>query len=104
MPRLVSPLVQPKQISDIRDFLQTARRKDAKCTLCATVLQLYAAMCAAGDLCMRVCQPLGFRVLTLDAPFALTTPAVKIKRSKGVVKFKIRCSRVRCLPVHPWVA
>ena len=39
----------PKQISDIRDFLQTARRKDAK--------------------------------------------SVKIKRSKGVVKFKIRCSR-----------
>eukprot|EP00441_Pelagodinium_beii_P022470 CAMPEP_0197654280 /NCGR_PEP_ID=MMETSP1338-20131121/38758_1 /TAXON_ID=43686 ORGANISM="Pelagodinium beii, Strain RCC1491" /NCGR_SAMPLE_ID=MMETSP1338 /ASSEMBLY_ACC=CAM_ASM_000754 /LENGTH=73 /DNA_ID=CAMNT_0043229695 /DNA_START=58 /DNA_END=279 /DNA_ORIENTATION=- len=39
----------PKQISDIRDFLQTARRKDAK--------------------------------------------SVKIKKSKGIVKFKIRCSR-----------
>lgn len=39
----------PKQINDIRAFLQTARRKDAR--------------------------------------------NVKIKRSKGVVKFKIRCSR-----------
>eukprot|EP00602_Paraphysomonas_sp_CaronLab_P005425 CAMPEP_0185022176 /NCGR_PEP_ID=MMETSP1103-20130426/4904_1 /TAXON_ID=36769 /ORGANISM="Paraphysomonas bandaiensis, Strain Caron Lab Isolate" /LENGTH=69 /DNA_ID=CAMNT_0027554139 /DNA_START=57 /DNA_END=266 /DNA_ORIENTATION=- len=39
----------PKVISDIRDFLQKARRKDAK--------------------------------------------SVKIKKSEGAVKFKIRCSR-----------
>ena len=39
----------PKEISDIRDFLQKARRRDAK--------------------------------------------SVKIKKTKGVVKFKIRCSR-----------
>lgn len=39
----------PKEISDIRDFLQKARRADAK--------------------------------------------SVKIKKTKGVVKFKIRCSR-----------
>ncbi|CAM9752814.1 unnamed protein product [Heterosigma akashiwo] len=39
----------PKQIHDIRDFLQKARRTDAK--------------------------------------------SVKIKKSSGVVKFKIRCSR-----------
>ena len=39
----------PKEISDIRDFLQKARRRDAK--------------------------------------------SVKIKKPKGVVKFKIRCSR-----------
>ncbi|KAH0460536.1 hypothetical protein IEQ34_011199 [Dendrobium chrysotoxum] len=39
----------PKQINEIKDFLLTARRKDAR--------------------------------------------SVKIKRSKGVVKFKVRCSR-----------
>eukprot|EP00635_Sarcinochrysidales_sp_CCMP3193_P008731 CAMPEP_0118889234 /NCGR_PEP_ID=MMETSP1166-20130328/260_1 /TAXON_ID=1104430 /ORGANISM="Chrysoreinhardia sp, Strain CCMP3193" /LENGTH=69 /DNA_ID=CAMNT_0006827821 /DNA_START=98 /DNA_END=307 /DNA_ORIENTATION=- len=39
----------PKEISDIRDFLQKARRRDAK--------------------------------------------SVKIKKTKGIVKFKIRCSR-----------
>ena len=40
---------QPKQISEIKDFLLTARRKDAK--------------------------------------------SVKIKKSKDVVKFKVRCSK-----------
>ena len=39
----------PKEITDIRDFLQKARRRDAK--------------------------------------------SVKIKKSPGIVKFKIRCSR-----------
>ena len=43
-------VLQPKQINDIRDFLQKARRKDAK--------------------------------------------NVKIKKAEGVVKFKIRCSKV----------
>lgn len=41
--------VQPKQIHEIKDFLLTARRKDAR--------------------------------------------SVKIKRSKNVVKFKVRCSK-----------
>jgi len=41
--------LQPKQISEIKDFLLTARRKDAK--------------------------------------------SVKIKKSKDVVKFKVRCSK-----------
>ena len=42
-------LLQPKQIHEIKDFLLTARRKDAR--------------------------------------------SVKIKRSKDVVKFKVRCSK-----------
>lgn len=42
-------VAQPKQIHEIKDFLLTARRKDAR--------------------------------------------SVKIKRSKGVVKFKVRCSK-----------
>jgi large subunit ribosomal protein L38e len=41
--------MQPKQISEIKDFLLTARRKDAK--------------------------------------------SVKMKKTKGVTKFKVRCSR-----------
>ncbi|WZZ51979.1 hypothetical protein YC2023_052086 [Brassica napus] len=46
---LCSDLVWPKQIHEIKDFLLTARRKDAR--------------------------------------------SVKIKRSKDIVKFKVRCSR-----------
>lgn len=46
-PRVVLPM-QPKQIHEIKDFLLTARRKDAR--------------------------------------------SVKIKRSRDVVKFKVRCS------------
>mmetsp|Transcript_10935 Transcript_10935/g.37678 ORF Transcript_10935/g.37678 Transcript_10935/m.37678 type:complete len:131 (+) Transcript_10935:230-622(+) len=49
LPRRPSVGTMPKEISDIRDFLQKARRRDAK--------------------------------------------SVKIKKTKGVVKFKIRCSR-----------
>ncbi|XP_028555500.1 60S ribosomal protein L38-like [Dendrobium catenatum] len=46
---LISSAESPKQIHEIKDFLLTARRKDAR--------------------------------------------SVKIKRSKGVVKFKVRCSK-----------
>ena len=47
--RLADVCVMPKQINEIKDFLLTARRKDAK--------------------------------------------SVKIKKSKDVVKFKVRCSK-----------
>lgn len=34
---------QPKQIHEIKDFLLTARRKDAKCTLARTASELIVA-------------------------------------------------------------
>ena len=41
------PLAQPKQISEIKDFLLTARRKDAKCTPLAPLASLHGSF--SGD-------------------------------------------------------
>merc|ERR1712137_533675 len=67
---------QPKQINEIKDFLLTARRKDAKCAPsfpCST-LWWTAALCSL-------------------RPVGICLAAVKIKKSKDVVKFKVRCSK-----------
>ena len=41
------PLAQPKQISEIKDFLLTARRKDAKCKPLAPLASLRGSL--SGD-------------------------------------------------------
>ena len=64
-------VVQPKQINDIRDFLQKARRY---------VLSSFFCVC---------------KVLTCWWGYRKDAKNVKIKKGEGVVKFKIRCSKVR---------
>lgn len=59
--------LKPKQIQEIKDFLITARRKDAKCEF--VPLHLKITFCT---------------IIIL---------AVKIMKSKDKVKFKVRCSR-----------
>ena len=85
---------QPKEIFDIRDFLQKARRSAAP----------------------RPGSPVA--LLTSIIHNRKDAKSVKIKKTKGIVKFKIRCSRVRaaalCVrptcttshltpPLRPWM-
>lgn len=65
---------QPKQIHEIKDFLVTARKKDAKCKHIDIVKLFLVIICSYNI------------VLFLWS-------AVKIKKTKDSVKFKVRCSR-----------
>lgn len=103
---------QPKEIMEIKDFLLTARRKDARCA-CPRRLhrQRHAAPPACPAPC-RVPQPspqppsarLNPRVSEPHAAFAPLRPradalsrrasaAVKIKKTARATKFKVRCSK-----------
>ena len=98
------PLAQPKQISEIKDFLLTARRKDAKCTLLPPVWRarqlLWRRACweddwrhGADGRWLRWPQHVLMRTPTLRDALLPVCAAVKIKKSKDVVKFKVRCSK-----------
>jgi len=138
-------LPQPKQINEIKDFLLTARRKDAKCvcrpaahsTVGTAALRRLsggalrraaagaaargagsqrrdarcgcsAAVCVCGRraavggeaACAGVAHAVPDRQLPARPLLASASPAarppraaVKIKKSKDVVKFKVRCSK-----------
>jgi len=74
---------QPREIKEVKEFLTTTRRKDARGT-CRTLLE-YANVCGrlahweghrwcqSGGVCARI--------------------GVKVKKTNGVTKFKVRCSR-----------
>jgi len=66
----------PRQINEIKDFLLTARRKDARCKLCA-----------------RPCCDLYPIVQCFEGRALLGSTAVKIKKTGDVTKFKVRCKK-----------
>ena len=73
--------LQPKKIEEIKDFLITARRKDAKCKLCSCV-------------CVCVWEREGGGRLERDHTFFSPRTAVKIMKTRdNRVKFKVRCSK-----------
>lgn len=63
-------LLQPKQVTEIKDFLLVARRKDAKCTSKSAFMELMSLTHQ-----MSGCA------------------AVVIKKNKDSTKFKVRCSK-----------
>ena len=82
---------QPRQITEIKDFLLTARRKDAKS------VKVRVPRVGAGPRGARTrrgtpgrwCRP-------LPAAAGVHEPAARrsqIKKTAGVIKFKVRCSR-----------
>ncbi|XP_052513137.1 60S ribosomal protein L38 [Budorcas taxicolor] len=77
----------PRKIEEIKDFLLTARRKDAKSWL------------LTGPGPVLVCNSPAWRhrspaSTTVSSTLTtLSTSSVKIKKNKDNVKFKVRCSR-----------
>lgn len=73
---------QPKAVADIKQFLLTARRKDAKglCFLLFSFL-FFLSVCLRACACVRVLMR-----------FVQSTE-VRIKKNAKETKFKVRCSR-----------
>ena len=83
---------QPKQINEIKDFLLTARRKDAKCA--RNILPPNPPAPPFSRPAVAASQR--SRQISLHfspSPLSRSRAAVKIKKSKDVVKFKVRCSK-----------
>src|SRR5271155_702397 len=73
----------PSETSDIKQFLEIARRKDAKCEFLKTLAHLHKSTLSHSTPCM---------LLTNDL---LPSAAARIKKSTKTseIKFKIRCNR-----------
>ncbi len=90
------PCAQPKQISEIKDFLLTARRKDAKCALWPAQTcppRASPAPCPPPPPVGQPHSPRWCRRRPRPTAPPSSLAAVKIKKSKDVVKFKVRCSK-----------
>jgi len=76
----------PKEVKDIKNFIEICRRKDAKCKLAISSLPVGIALNSR----------LGFMLSSrTDANFDFTHIAARIKKNKKnhTIKFKVRCKR-----------
>ena len=74
----------PSETSDIKQFLEIARRKDAKCEFLSLNLQVSPRPVLAGS---RLC------ALFTDGLSLLTAARIKKSTKTSEIKFKIRCNR-----------
>ena len=81
-------LTMPREVSDIKQFIEICRRKDAKCTsLCLSPFSFPSPL-QEWDISGPI--RLGTEELTL---WIFTRSAGHIKRNANQIKFKVRCRR-----------